>query len=148
MKFVEAKKDKDLKDIYNHDFGVFADALDFKWTLEGIKKVKKAGWGVFSLVVEDEIIAALFIKFEKGVLYTKNTPIKINHQGHSYSDRIKDYYEKLAKKKNAKKIVHFCRVDDFRMISLNEDFGYKRTGNTLEDNDEFIEWEKIFKKDK
>ena len=72
----------------------------------------------------------------------KNTAVKINHQGSGYSHQIKDFFELRARELKLRVIFHFCRIDDFRMYSLNESHGYKKTSRRLGKNGEVVEWRK------
>ena len=77
-------------------------------------------------------------------LHTKNTAVKISHKGSGFSHKIKEFLENKAKELNMKKIVHYCRIDNFRMYSLNESHGYNKTKNTFGEG-QIIEWEKKLK---
>lgn len=136
--------DKGLSDIYNFNIEAFSEA-DFNWTLSNLKKERKDGWKICSVKVEKQIIAAIFMKEEEGALHTKATPIKIDYQGKGYSHLIKEYFEEAAKKSKLKKIVNYCRRDNFRMISLNETHGYTRTGKLSDEDKNIIQWEKEIK---
>jgi predicted GNAT family acetyltransferase len=142
LSFQESKTKKEIEDTYNFNMDVFAESTDFGWTLEDIKKEIKDGWKLYNAQVGEEIVAAIFMKKQKDVLLTKNTPIKIDFQGNGFSHQIKDYYEKLAKDEKIKTIINFCPADSFRMISLNERHGYKKTGKTYGKNNFLVEWEK------
>ena len=143
--FINNPKDNSLNDIYNFNVKAFADAQDFTWTKENIKKEIKVGWSIVSVEVGNDIVCALFVKEAEKSLMTKNTPIKINHQGNGYSHLIKDFYEEYAKDKGLSKVINYCPEDNFRMISLNEGHDYTRTGNVLKGTSNMIEWEKIIK---
>ena len=138
----QSKSPNELKDIYNFNVQAFADSHDFAWTEENITSELKNGWNLYSANVGDEVICAIFIKIEKDQLLTKNTPIKLNYQGNGYSHQIKDFYENYAKENNLKSVLNYCPVDNFRMISLNEGHDYHKTGNTLGDNENMVEWSK------
>lgn len=140
--FQETKTKKDILDTYNYNVEVFAESPDFGWSLDKIKSEIKDGWKLLSVKRGDEIVAAAFVRVDRGVLFTKNTPIKIDYQGNGFSHQIKEYFDELAKEKKVNKIVNFCPADSFRMISLNERHGYKKTGKTHGDNNFLVEWEK------
>ncbi len=138
----QSKSPNELKDIYNFNVQVFADSHDFAWTEENITSEIKKGWSLYSANVGEEVICAIFIKIENDQLLTKNTPIKLNYQGNGYSHEIKEFYEKYAKENNLSFVLNYCPVDNFRMISLNEGHDYHKTGNTLGDNKNMVEWSK------
>jgi hypothetical protein len=140
--FKTATKVSQYKAIYDHNLDAFTDSPDFKWDIDEIKKEVKDGWKLYSAHVEDMIIAALFLKLEGKKLLTKNTGTKMSHQGSGYSHKIKEFFEKSAKEMKAKKIYHYCRIDNFRMYSLNESHGYVKTTKKL-DNGLVVEWEKL-----
>lgn len=142
LKFRKSESDQEIKEIFNFNSKAFADSQDFTWSEENIKKEIKEGWKLYSVNFEDDIAAALFIKQKDGVLYTKNTPIKLIYQGNGFSHRIKDFYEDFARKNNLNKIINYCPFDNFRMISLNEGHDYHKTGKTHGPHDEMLEWEK------
>ena len=142
LTFNKALGDSDIKAFYNHNIDVFTDSPDFSWKLQDIKKEVKEGWELYSVKSGEEIIAAIFFKFSDGNLLTKNTAIKANYQGSGHSHEIKDFFDEKAKELNAKKILHYCSIDNFRMYSLNESHGYKKTKN-LEGN--LVEWVKDVK---
>lgn len=145
LEFKRATKESEFKEIYEHNFDAFTDTPDFRWNLEEIKKEVKEGWELHSAHFKGEVIAALFLKLEKGALLTKNTALKMSHQGSGFSHQIKEYFEKIAKEKKAKRILHYCRIDNFRLYSLNESHGYHKTGVGLEDG-QVVEWEKNISK--
>lgn len=140
LRFIKCNGEVELKKLYNYDVDVFAEAGDFDWSLENLKKEKKLGWEIYSVEQSNEIIAAVFLRFDDNTLSTKNTSIKMTYQGQGFSHRIKDFYEHLAKTHKVSAIIHFCAVDNFRAIALNESHGYKRV-KTLK-NGEVIEWKK------
>lgn len=139
LTFKEAKSDNDVKDVYNFNVVAFADSTDFNWTEDNIKSQVKDGWELFSVNYDGDIVAAAFVKIDGVNLYTKNTPIKLIHQGNGFSHKIKDFYEEFAKGKGVKTIFNYCPSDNFRMISLNEGHDYKKTAN---ENNGIIEWQK------
>lgn len=142
LEFKKSESDNDIKEIFNFNAKAFADSQDFTWSEENIKKEIKDGWRLYSVSFDDDIVAALFLKEEDKVLYTKNTPIKLIYQGNGFSHKIKDFYEEVAKQNKLKKIVNYCPFDNFRMISLNEGHDYHKTGKTHGPHDEMLEWEK------
>jgi hypothetical protein len=140
--FKKATKVAEYKAIYDHNLDAFTDSPDFKWDLDEIKNEVKDGWILYSAHVGDMIIAALFLKLDGKKLLTKNTGTKMSHQGSGYSHKIKEFFEISAKELKAKKIYHYCRIDNFRMYSLNESHGYSKTTKKL-DNGLVVEWEKL-----
>ena len=142
LQFKRSQTDKEVSEIFHFNAKAFADSQDFTWTEANIKNEIKDGWKLYSVSYEDDIVAALFLKEQNDVLYTKNTPIKLIYQGNGFSHKIKDFYEKVAKEHKLKKIVNYCPFDNFRMISLNEGHAYKKTGKTHGPHDEMLEWEK------
>lgn len=145
LTFKKAKTEKDIKEIYDHNIDAFSDSPDFKWTFEEIKKEVADGWELFSLIDDSEIVAAVFYKIEDDSLLTKNTAIKIDHQGAGLSHSIKEFFEKVARDKKLKRIYHYCRIDNFRMYSLNESHQYKKTPRKLGPEGLVVEWEKKIK---
>ena len=143
LRFIKCNTEDDLKKLYNYDVDVFAEAGDFDWSLNNLKKEKKQGWEIYSVELSDETIAAVFLRFDKDLLATKNTSIKMTFQGQGFSHRIKDFYEHLARSHNMSSILHYCAIDNFRAIALNESHGYVRL-RTLKSG-EVIEWEKKLK---
>jgi glycosidase len=142
LNFFHAAKQKEMKKIYDYTIDAFSDSPDFNWNLEEIKKEVKDGWSLFGVTnLEEEIVAALFFRLDSGSLLTKNTGLKINHQGAGYSHQIKEFFETKARELKAKSIKHYCRIDNFRMYSLNESHGYKKTDLKVDD-EQIVEWEK------
>lgn len=141
--FKEAKKEEEVVNLSRFDIQAFTDTQDFSWTLDNIKKEVKTGWKLYSVMTDNEIVAAVLIRKEGDTLYTKNTPIKMAFQGNGFSHKIKDFYEDEAKKFQIKKVINYCPVDNFRMIALNESHGYKRTGNAFGIGNNIIEWIKV-----
>lgn len=142
LSFYAVTKPKDIQKIYDYTIDAFSDSPDFNWNLEEIRKEVKDGWSLFGAKNDsDEIVAALFFRLDDGSLLTKNTGLKINHQGAGYNHQIKEFFETKAKELKAKKIKHYCRIDNFRMYSLNESHGYKKTGNKIDDG-QIVEWER------
>lgn len=109
--------------------------------MEEIRNEVAEGWELYSVMVDGEIIAALFFKADKDTLYTKNTAIKVSYQGSGFSHKIKEYFEKVAREKGLKHIAHYCRIDNFRMYSLNESHGYRKTPKKMGDG-QVVEWMK------
>jgi hypothetical protein len=143
LSFKEVKKDEDIKDVSKFDVQVFTETQDFQWSYDSIKKELKNGWKLVAVQFGDETVAAIVFKSEKDTLFTKNTPIKMAFQGNGFSHMIKDFYEGQAGKLRLKRVVNYCPVDNFRMISLNESHGYRKTGNYLGNNKNIVEWEKL-----
>jgi len=144
--FKPNKSNEQLRNVFNYNVEAFSDIVDIPWSMEALEEERAAEWELYSVHVDDEageIIAVLFVKEQEGVLLTKNTGLKISHQGQGYSHEIKDFFEDLAHEKGSSEIVSFCRKDDFRTISLNETHGYHQT-NQFEDDKGmvFLEWTK------
>ncbi len=147
-KFVKAKLEKDLVSIVDHNIDAFSDTPDFSWNLEEIKQEIKQGWEVYAVYLNSEIIAAAFLKEEGDQLLTKNTSIKMTFQGSGYSHKIKEFFEKEARGRKVAELVHFCRIDNFRMYSLNEGHGYVKTPRKLGPTGELVEWIKPLREGK
>lgn len=145
LNFKKAKSEKDVQSIFDYNIDAFSDSPDFKWTLDEIKKEVADGWELYSLWHEDEIVAAVFYKVEGDSLLTKNTAIKIDHQGAGLSHTIKEFFEKVAREKKLKRIFHYCRIDNFRMYSLNESHQYKKTPKKFGPDGLVVEWVKTLK---
>lgn len=143
--FKKAKTEKDIKAIFEYNIDAFSDSPDFKWTFDEIKKEVADKWELYSLIHESEVVAAVFYKVENDSLLTKNTAIKIDHQGAGLSHTIKEFFEKVAREKKLKKIYHYCRIDNFRMYSLNESHQYKKTPRKLGPEGLVVEWVKTIK---
>lgn len=140
---------KNLEKLINFNNTAFTDALDVKWSIANIKKQINAGWEIYTAEVDGEIASVLFIKNDDQTLLTKSTPLRIDFRGQGFSHEIMDFYESLAKKNKKHKIYNYCRSDNFRMISLNETHGYRKTGNVFnedlagsEEGSPWIEWGK------
>ncbi len=140
LKFVKAAKEEDFKNIFNYNIDAFSDSPDFKWTLDEIKHEVKEGWLLYAAYLRSEIIAACFLRPDGNSLLTKNTAIKMTAQGSGYSHQIKEFFEEQAKEQKLNEIVHYCRIDNFRMYSLNESHGYKKTGRKLGERGLIVEW--------
>ena len=143
LKFQKAKSEKEIRAIYDYNIDAFSDSPDFKWTLEEIKKEVSEDWELFSMMLDGEIIAAIFYKIENDSLLTKNTAIKVTHQGSGYSHKMKEFFEKVARDNKLKKIFHYCRIDNFRAYSLNESHKYKKTPNKYGPGELVVEWVKL-----
>jgi len=144
LNFKQAKTDKDIRDIFDHTIDAFSDTPDFHWNLSEIKKEVKDGWQLYACQLDKEIIAALFLKIDGKVLLSKNTAVKMNYHGSGYSHRIKEFLEEFACVKKLNEIRHYCRIDNFRMYSLNESHGYEKTQNVLGEDGQIVEWVKVF----
>lgn len=143
--FKKAKTEKEIQAIVDYNIDAFSDSPDFKWTFEEVKKEVSEGWELFSLMESTEVLAAVFYKIEKESLLTKNTAIKVTHQGSGYSHIIKEFFEKVARDHKLKKIFHYCRIDNFRMYSLNESHQYKKTDKKIGEDGLVVEWVKSLK---
>ena len=140
--FKSASSEKAIKKIFDYTIDAFSDSPDFKWTFDEIRHEVSEGWELYGAHLGEEIIAAVFLKEEDGCLYTKNTAIKMGHQGSGFSHKIKDFIAEQAKERRINKIVHYCRIDNFRMYSLNESHGYKKTDRKLGSDGQTVEWVK------
>ena len=145
IRITPSKTSKEISEIYNFNVQAFADSHDFAWTKENIKAEIKSGWNLYSVDVDSDIVCAIFLKVDGHRLLTKNTPIKLSYQGNGFSHHIKEFYEEFANEKGLDTIYNYCPVDNFRMISLNEGHNYKKTGKTLGQNVNMVEWKKNLK---
>lgn len=145
LEFKTATGEEDYQKICDYSIEAFSDSPGFKWTPEGIKKEVQEGWTLEAVCADKEVIAALFFRRQKDALLTKNTAIKSSHQGSGFSHQMKEYLEQKARQLKAKKVLHYCQVDNFRAHGLNESHGYKKTGRFLKENEGIIEWEKKLK---
>ncbi|WP_372653739.1 hypothetical protein [Halobacteriovorax sp.] len=145
LDFVKANNSKDIKMIYDYNLDAFSDSPGFNWNFDEIKKEVKDGWNLYGVEESGEIIAALFYKIKENTLYSKNTSIKLSHQGSGFSHKIKDFFEKEAKEQKVKQIIHYCSIDNFRMYSLNESHGYVKTDKRLGEKGQVVEWVKQIK---
>ena len=143
LKFLKCQSEADLKRLYQYDVDVFAEAGDFEWSVVNLKQELENGWEIYSVELNSEIIAAVFIKFQTDILLSKNTSLKMPYQGHGFSHRMKEFFELFAKSHGAKEIHHYCAIDNFRTIALNESHGYRRVGT--QKNGEVLEWKKVLK---
>lgn len=141
--FREAKKEEEVVNLSKFDIQAFTDTQDFSWSLDNIKKEVKTGWKLYSVMSDDEIVAAVLMKKDGDTLFTKNTPIKMAFQGNGFSHKIKNFYEDEAKRMHINRVVNYCPTDNFRMIALNESHGYKRTGKAFGVSNNIIEWVKV-----
>jgi RimJ/RimL family protein N-acetyltransferase len=146
LNFVKVTSTDDIREVYDHNIDAFSDSPDFKWNLEEIRGELKDGWELYALRSSDEIVAALFVKETQEGLLTKNTAIKMQYQGSGYSHKIKDFFEKMARERKLKRIYHYCRIDNFRMYSLNESHGFEKSGRRLGDLGQVVEWVKELKR--
>lgn len=140
--FRKASSDQDIQDIFDHTIDAFSDSPDFEWSMKGIKDEIKDGWELYAALLNDEIIAAALLKIEGDILHSKNTSTKMNYQGSGFSHKVKDFFETFAREKKLKKIVHYCRIDNFRMYSLNESHGFSKTDRKLGEDGQVVEWVK------
>lgn len=143
LTFREAKKEEEVVNLSKFDMQAFTDTQDFSWNLDNIKKEVKTGWKLYSVMSDEEIVAAVLLRKEGDTLFTKNTPIKMAFQGNGFSHKIKNFYEEEAKRSQIARVVNYCPMDNFRMIALNESHGYKRTGKALGIASNIIEWVKV-----
>jgi hypothetical protein len=141
LSFRPAVTDKDIQKIYEYSIDAFVDySPDDKWTPNEIKNDIKDGWLLYAACIGEEVVAALFLRSDGETLLTKNTAIKMNFQGEGHSHRIKEFFEQKARELKHSRIVHYCAIDDFRMYSLNESHGYKKTPNRLGEHGLLTEW--------
>jgi RimJ/RimL family protein N-acetyltransferase len=145
LKFIKAKSKEDIESLEGFNTEAFTGHDEFKWTKENLTKSKKEGWDLYAAQFENDIVAVLLVKIENNQLLTKNTSIKLTHQGNGFSHQIKEFYETLAGKENVKKIVNYCFADNFRMISLNERHNYHFVGDESGVNGQpgITKWEKV-----
>ncbi len=139
--FTSVKSPEQLEEVFNFNVKVFSDGLGFEWTLPNLQRQISNGWEIYSLNLGNETVGVAFLKEEENILYTKQTPVKLEWRGHGLSHKIKEFFEEKARERNISTIRHICEIDDFRMISLNETHGYKKTGAKLGD-ETLVEWEK------
>ena len=132
----------DWEEVHDQILEAFSHQLDFDWKLENLKGQALRGWVLYWVQVEKEIVAAILVKTEGTALLTKHTSTKLAFQGKGISHAIKRFLEMKAHKDKLEKIITYSRVDDFRMISLNETHGYKRTGKKRGQKVDLEEWEK------
>jgi predicted GNAT family acetyltransferase len=145
LKFQRAKSENEIRSVVDYNIDAFSDSPDFKWTFDEVTNEVAEGWELYSVALNNEIIAAVFYKIDGTKLLTKNTAIKVDHQGSGHSHKIKEFFEKVAREKHLKEIVHYCRIDNFRMYSLNESHSYKKTPNKIGPDKLVVEWIKEVK---
>lgn len=136
--------EKEIQSVFDYNIDAFSDTPDFLWRLDEIKEEIENGWELYAVKWGEEVIAAVFLKHEQSALLSKNTAIKMANQGSGFSHQIKSFVESKAKELGAKKIFHYCRIDNFRMYSLNEGHGYKKT-NQIQPDPQVVEWVKVIK---
>ena len=129
--FQKAQSQKDIQNVYEYNIDAFSESPDFNWNLKEIQKEVVGGWDLYAAYLGEEVIAAIFLKEENGQLLSKTTSIKMNYQGSGYSHKIKEFIEESAQQNKISEVVNFCGIDNFRMYSLNESHGYKKTGRKL-----------------
>jgi GNAT superfamily N-acetyltransferase len=112
--------------------------------MDNIKKELSDGWELVSAKDGKYVVAAVFFRLDDSDLLTKNTGIRPEAQGSGFSHQIKEFLEVKAKEVGAKKLLHYCRIDNFRMYSLNESHGYKKSKRPQEDP-HIVEWVKEVK---
>ncbi|MBI2520892.1 MAG: hypothetical protein HYV97_10760 [Bdellovibrio sp.] len=145
LTFVRASGPEDYKKIFEYNIDAFSDTPDFKWTLGDIEHEVQDGWDLYSVNLGKDTIAAVFLKKDKDRLLSKNTAIKMNYQGSGHSHKIKGFIEEKAISLHARYIYHYCRIDNFRMYSLNESHGYRKTNHKFGENGQVVEWMKTLK---
>jgi hypothetical protein len=143
LSFQPGTTDKDVKEIFSYNIDAFTDSI-FKWTLENLRNEIKLGWQLFSVRLKDEIIAAVLFKKDGNKLLTQNTAIKPQFQGSGFNHQIKEFFELKALELGCEEIHHFCKIDNFRMYSLNESHGYKKLEKKSGDI-QVMEWVKSLK---
>lgn len=144
ISFRHVYDEKEIRAVFDYNIDAFSDTPDFHWGIGEIKEEMKHGWELHAVLWGDEVIAAVFLKLEGGTLLSKNTAIKMTYQGSGFSHQIKAFVEAKAKEMKARKVLHYCRIDNFRMYSLNEGHGYKKTNKKLPD-EQVVEWMKVVK---
>ena len=144
--FERAETQEEFKEILNYTLDVFSDSPDFKWNLEDMKKEVAEGWELYGVRLGAEIITAVLLKQEKNSLLSKNTSLKSEHQGSGHSHRIKEFIEEEAISRKVSDIIHYCRIDNFRMYSLNQSHGYEQINKDKDDGSQIIEWQKKIEK--
>lgn len=141
LTFKRATKEKEIREVFDYNIDAFSDSPDFNWTFDEIKKEIKEGWELYGVYAGTEVIAAVFLREEDGGLLSKNTAIKIMHQGSGYSHQIKEFIDIEAISRSMERVIHYCRIDNFRMYSLNESHGYKKSAKKIGDG-QVVEWVK------
>ena len=145
LKFKKAAKEAEIQEVFNYTIDAFSEAPGFNWTLEEIKQEIKGGWSLYAVYLQEEIIAALFLKEEGKALLTKHTALQVGHHGSGYSHQIKEFIEQKARDAKLKTIFNYCKIDDFRMYSLNEGHDYHKTEQNVGDDPLVVEWKKDLK---
>jgi isocitrate lyase len=146
LNFQKAQTTQDIQNVYEYNIDAFSESPDFNWNLKEIEKEVSDGWDLYAAYLGEEVIAAIFLKKEGGQLLSKTTSIKMNYQGSGYSHKIKEFIEESAQKNKINQVVNFCGIDNFRMYSLNESHGYKKTGRKLGAKGTVVEWVKVLGK--
>ncbi len=144
INFRQVDDEKEIRAVFDYNIDAFSDTPDFHWGIGEIKEELKHGWELHAVLLGEEVIAAVFLKLENAILLSKNTAIKMLYQGSGFSHQIKAFVESKAKEMKARKIIHYCRIDNFRMYSLNEGHGYKKT-NKKQPDEQVVEWVKLIK---
>ena len=121
----------DINEMVNSHAEVFSAEPLVLWNEESVKNELNAGWNLYTVLFNKDMVAGLFVKKQADRLVTKNTHLNIQYQGNAFSHRIKEFYEKLAEDENCSSVVNLCGGDHFRTIALNESHGY-----VLEEKDE------------
>ena len=134
---------KEVKDELRFDIEAFAD-LPGDWSEEAMKTYLGQGWMLYDVHEKSENVnvAFILIKVEGNSLLTKDTAIKMEFKGNSYSHYIKEFYEKVSKELSIGEIIHFCTETNFRMVALNEKHGYLKTAELEVENEKLLEWTK------
>ncbi|MBT3980752.1 MAG: hypothetical protein HOE90_05315 [Bacteriovoracaceae bacterium] len=146
LEFEPIEKSDQLEDLYDFNDQVFSAFADIVWTVDGLQEQMDENWELISVMHNNEIVAAVFLKEDDGRLLSKHTPIKLAFQGNGFSHLIKEFIEKSAKERSLTSVVNFCRVDNFRNVGLNETHGYiKLASFDLDDGARLGEWEKTLK---
>ena len=128
-----------FEEIEKFNVDAFTDTPGVDFKKSSLKKLLKDDWKIFVLSHQEEIVSVLFIKKDPDRLLTKNTPIKMSYQGNGLSHLIKEFYEEYASEEKIGEIIHYCPIDNFRMISLNEKHGYAK----IQEEDGLSTWKKI-----
>lgn len=142
LTFKKVSQNSEVQTVFDYNIDAFSDSPDFNWGIDEIKQEMKEGWELYAAYLGKEVIAAIFLKKEKQGLLSKNTAVKIHHQGSGHSHQIKEFIEKRARSLKVKHIYHYCRIDNFRMYSLNEKHGYRKTDKKLGEGGQVVEWVK------
>lgn len=140
LQFKLARTKQHLGQVYNYNMSAFLDSDEFPWSLQWLEAQKRKGHDIYQVIYQGKVVAALFVQTTEKGLLTRQTPLKLSVQGLGLSHQIKDYIEVLAKKAKVKDIFSYCAVDNFRMVSLNESHGYRKTKN--QPSATIVEWHK------